>query len=178
MRHVALHQAGPLRLDGLLGSELPGVIAAGDVPVGPLERARSLAGRVPPRAVVMLASAAWIHRGGPAPECLELAVPTPSRRRFGGVRTHCVRHRVEDIVQIGPLRVTSPLATAADLARYAGDDEDHLHHRRRAALTGLLDSGLTVAEVVEAIAAQPRRARSRRATALLRRLGEGPDQTG
>ncbi|WP_349864589.1 hypothetical protein [Leifsonia sp. WHRI 6310E] len=117
-RHVLpLAELLSLCLDGHL-YRVGESFAPTDTPDTPVLRARALAATVPRRAIAERATAAWIHgtRGAPPPRpqvCLDpsrrgtrLPVSVDGRQRtFERGETH----------PIGPLEVTTPLRTAADL---------------------------------------------------------------
>lgn len=92
--------------------------ATPDTPDTPSLRARALAAAVPRRAIAERATAAWIHgtRSSPPPRpqvCLD-----PSRRGTRLPRSVDGRQRTfarDETIPIGPIAVTTPLRTAADL---------------------------------------------------------------
>lgn len=180
-------------LDGLLGTRLWSEAVVADVGLSAADRARSAvhggssgehrASRVSQEetvgqrgdGVVCLRAAAWIHLGGEVPPVLEIAVPRALRARFGGVRYRCVPVAERDVVVLGGVRVTTPLATACDLALVLGqhrrgeavahpDDGQH-----RAALLALLRHDVDGREVRTRLLAT-RRPHTRAAQAVLAEL--------
>ncbi|WP_129339843.1 hypothetical protein [Cellulomonas endophytica] len=133
----------------------------------PAVRAAALASLVPARAALARTAAAWVHVGGPPPTRVEVVVPTGARR----VDPHPGRVALEaalpaaDLVTLGPVRVTTPARTAADVAR-ALPPEDARPWLRR-----LADGGLEVRDVLDALAARPGGRGVRQARALLLELG-------
>ena len=72
----------------------------------------------PSRAVVGFRTAAWVHAGGPVTDDLDLVIaPGSARPRRPGLRLHEHRLHPRDTEQLGGLRLTTPVRTAADLAR-------------------------------------------------------------
>ncbi|PWD49767.1 hypothetical protein C8046_02670 [Serinibacter arcticus] len=110
---------GPVAVDVPLSPALRARSAVRATGTGPLTAARSVDGG-PGEGVVCLLAAAWIHAGGPPPELLHVALRRPVRARFGPVRHRCVDLPERDVVDVGGVRVTNPLATACDLARAVG----------------------------------------------------------
>lgn len=86
----------------------------------PRVRAAALAPLVPARAVLGRVSAVWVHAGGPAPRRADVLVaagarrpdPHPARRVAEATLTP------DDLVTVAPVRLTSPLRTALDVARW------------------------------------------------------------
>ncbi|NIZ89821.1 type IV toxin-antitoxin system AbiEi family antitoxin [Kineococcus rubinsiae] len=113
--------------DGLLRRVVGDVVVAADVELGPAGRAAALALLMPPGAVALGATAAWVHAGALAgvPAVLEVAVEAPAVRRLqrdgcgAGVPVRATRAvpPAGDLVDVGPLRVTSPARTLLDVAR-------------------------------------------------------------
>lgn len=164
--------SGPLegwRCDGLLGDRLPGDVVARDVPVGPGDRARALRERVPRTGVVILETAAWIHLGIGWPDRVAVAFASPVRNRFNGIEPHCLSHQRSDVLRLGGIALTTPVATAADLARLVVDLDDPRCPRARA-LHALLRSGITAQAVMNLVGTQSGRALARRALAVLAHL--------
>lgn len=109
---------GDLQRHGIPGFEF--YLPYGDPPT-PLDRARSLAALARAGRIITGPAAAWVHHGGPAPRRIEVSRRTGSRpRELDDVVDWCYR-RIDaaDIVEIGPLRLTSVERTRADLARRA-----------------------------------------------------------
>jgi hypothetical protein len=88
----------------------------------PAHRARAvLAGRSP-RLLAELGTAAWIWGAAPEPLRLEFAVTPDARARLSPAAHIAVREIVYepgDVVPVGGFRVTTPLRTILDLARFA-----------------------------------------------------------
>jgi hypothetical protein len=83
-------------------------------------------------------TACWLFTGGPPPDDLDVYVPAHrSRRRFRGLRVHEGRLDLRDVETIGPVRVTSPARTAADLCRSRPTDAALVHLDRLRSATGL-----------------------------------------
>lgn len=83
-------------------------------------------------------TASWLFTGGPPPDDLDVYVPAHrSRRRFHGMRVHEGRLDLRDVETIGPVRVTSPARTAADLSRSRPTDAALVHLDRLRSVTGL-----------------------------------------
>lgn len=94
-----------------------------------------LADRAP---VIARETASWLFTAGPPPEDLDVYVPAHrSRRRFRGLRVHEGRLDLRDIETAGPVRVTSPARTAADLCRGRPTDTALAHLNRLRSATGL-----------------------------------------
>lgn len=70
-------------------------------------------------AVIGYRTACWVYAGGAPPELADLVIP-PSSARPKGLPLRLHEHRLEtaDVLEIGPATVTTPLRTAADLARF------------------------------------------------------------
>ncbi len=100
---------------------------------GAIHRARVLAAAVPPRAIVERRSAAWVfglfdERPVPVEVCTGPGLRTKAGPRPGLVIREVVIDSHE-IVSIGGLRLTTPLRTALDLARFErsfGEEESRL----------------------------------------------------
>jgi hypothetical protein len=70
------------------------------------------------RGVIGFTTAAWVHTGGPATSPIDLIiVPGSTRPRRSRMRLHEHRLRPGEVHSIAGLRLTSPVRTAADLAR-------------------------------------------------------------
>lgn len=108
----------------LLRHLLLDVYVPADVPDGPLVRSAAVACLVPERlvaagGVVALSAAAWVLVGGTPPPVVDVLLP-PGRNLAGNRTWLCVHQRRcdhADILRRGPLRLTGPRRTAADLAR-------------------------------------------------------------
>ncbi len=69
-------------------------------------------------AVVGYAAAVWLHGGGAAPERIDLVIPPGSARpKRACVRVHEHRLAPGEVRVVGDLAVTTPVRTAADIAR-------------------------------------------------------------
>lgn len=126
-----------LPLAELHAARLDGELFAIDDCFGPVDvaeqaelRAASLSAVLPPRLIAEQRSAAWVLGSLLAPPARhQLCVDTRARYRCAAAPRFAVREVVlEDgeTVVIGGLRVTTPLRTALDLARFCdpfGDDE-------------------------------------------------------
>ena len=87
----------------------------------PALRLAALSDLVPQRGVVGRAAAAWVHAGGPRPTKVDVLVPPGVRRPD----PHPLRRAAEgplpdeDVLDLGPGRVTTVQRTGLDVARYA-----------------------------------------------------------
>jgi len=161
--------------DGLLRRVVGDVVVAADVELGPCGRAGALALLLPAGAVVIASTAAWVHGGGGlgVPVVLEVALAAPAARRLqrdgecGGVAVRATRSvpPAQDVVDVGPLRVTTPARTLLDVARTAPQRATQV---RRA----LLEAGLDPAELAAATTTATGTAHVRRAR---RRLAVSPE---
>ncbi len=114
-------------LDGELVAIGEGFVCI-DEPVGPHDRAEALAiDLADSRAIVCDGSAAWVWGWGMNPAVLETCVPitarvaSPERRRRRSREAVIEQH---EVIEIGGVRVTSPLRTIIDLVRH--DDDEHV----------------------------------------------------
>lgn len=127
--------------DGLLCRIAPQTWVARDELTTPVQRATALAQLLPAPAVVVRASAAWIHGGGRPPDQLTVAMlrggGTPRRH----VVVHVTRLPAEDITVLGATRVTTALRTACDVLRFAPADLA-LSWLRRLRRVGVTDRGV------------------------------------
>lgn len=160
-----------LRRVGLLAPAGPGTFAPPDLPDGPAERAAGLRRLMPGDGTVVLATAAWVHLGGPPPGVVDIAVPEPRLSRRRDVRLRITRHRPDGIAVLRGVRVTTRLQTAADLARAAGGAEDD--GTAVAVLAALLAAGVDRADVRTLLLTEPRRQRGRLALEVLAGTGAG-----
>ncbi|ACQ80255.1 hypothetical protein Bcav_2000 [Beutenbergia cavernae DSM 12333] len=112
---------GPHR-DGLVEALVGSGFAATDLPIGPADRARCLAGLVPPGGVLVRRCAAWVHTGTPRPDVVDVVLPRPRRHRPGVVRTHVAALRDDDVEVIGGSAVTTLTATLLDVLRWEDAD--------------------------------------------------------
>ena len=98
-----------------------------DEPVGAQDRAVSLAiGLRGSRAVVSDRSAAWVWGWGESRSVVDTCVPITARVASPERRRRHAREAViepHEIIEIGGVRVTSPLRTVIDLVRHDHDDE-------------------------------------------------------
>lgn len=145
-------QVGPLAWAGLLadGAVVPlwgDVARTAGTPETPAVRAAAVAALVPARAVVAGRTALWLHTGGSAPRRVAVLVESGARRPdpHPGRWVGEAALGPEDVVPVGPVRATTPLRTAVDLAR---SEEPAL---ARAALARLASTGLDLGDVVAAL---------------------------
>jgi hypothetical protein len=98
------------------------------VPIGPAERAASLAGATARYALVAeLRTAAWVHgalQELATPLSLAIDVERTARRTLHSPAPREVRFRREDLQLLGGVLVTVPLRTAFDLLRLVPGTED------------------------------------------------------
>jgi hypothetical protein len=122
-----LHEA-ELPLAERMAARLDGELFAfgdGHCPVDEVEgsalRAHAILGSRPRRLIAELATAAWVWGVRPAiPSRLEFCVDLRARARPAATPLTTVREVVlvpEDVVALGPYRVTTAIRTAVDLAR-------------------------------------------------------------
>lgn len=138
-------------------------------------RAASLAAVLNPRlkrrTVVGRMSAAWIYGCAPSPPAPVLLVPAPRRLSSTGRGHGALLHEVVlgdyDVLEFGPILVTSPLRTAVDVAVHSEGAVAVQTLRRLLSQTGL---GLTCSLVGRAVETLPRQPHKRRARDLLTRL--------
>ena len=129
-------------------------------------RAQALARRVPRRATVGRASAAWVHLGGEPPARLELLVG-PGARRVDprpDLLSHEAALRRQDIDVLGGVAVTSVQRTGIDLARYTDGPSAEV------AILGLVTVGFDVQAALTTLAGLGRARGVRQAADRLRRL--------
>ncbi|MBF4161747.1 hypothetical protein [Nocardioides acrostichi] len=114
-------------IQGEVRRVLHGAYVRADVPDDPPLRAAAAALVLPPRMVVCDRSAAWLHgvdafdpQALDVPPRLEMVAPDGTRPRTQGVRGGRRTLVPDDIVLLDGVQVTSPLRTAADLARQRG----------------------------------------------------------
>ena len=115
----SLEWAGLLR-DGLLAPVWGGAARVTACVEDPAVRVAALARLVPERGVVGRATAVWVHAGGPAPVRADVLVQTRARRPdpHPDRRTHEADLTDADVETIAGVRVTTPLRTALDVARW------------------------------------------------------------
>jgi hypothetical protein len=111
--------------------------------IGELEshahRARAVLGDRSPRLIAELGTAAWIWGAAPEPDRQEFAVTPDARARLSPDQHITVREIVYspgDLESLGGVRVTTPLRTVLDLARFA-EPFDPVTVTRLAAIAGL-----------------------------------------
>lgn len=145
-RDLPLAELHALRLDGQL-TALDECFIPVDQPAGLVERARSLTLYCDGRLIVEQHSAAWVWGAlSQPPTRHELCASIGARSRSVHPRRLLVREVIigkADYVDIAGVRVTTPLRTAVDLARFA--DEFDLEMVKRL----LADAGLTVQDCIE-----------------------------
>ena len=94
-------------------------------PIGELEaprhRARAAIGRRSRRLIAELGTAAWVWGAAPLPARLQFAVTPDARARLSPDQHVTVREIVfatKDLVELDGVKVTTPIRTALDLARF------------------------------------------------------------
>jgi hypothetical protein len=105
----------------------------------PRHRARAVLGARSPRLIAELRTAAWIWGAVDEPERLEFAVAPDARVRTAPAHDLVVREVVyepADVIMLDGCRVTTPLRTIIDLARFA-EPFDPPTVARLAAIAGL-----------------------------------------
>ncbi|MDD9205795.1 hypothetical protein PU560_04850, partial [Georgenia sp. 10Sc9-8] len=122
-RPVSLGHPAPAGLDpGVQVLMLPGgALSLGADPTGPGEaaaRAAACAPHVPADAVLCRGSAVWVHTGRLRPAHVEAAHPAGRRLPGGSRRCRSATLDDADVVILHGVRVTSPVRTGADLARF------------------------------------------------------------
>ncbi|WP_448629368.1 hypothetical protein [Cellulomonas soli] len=100
-------------------------------------RAQAVARLVPERGIVARASAAWVHSGYGAPVRVDVLVPARGRRPDPHPhRVACEADLTDgDVIELGPVRVTSVQRTGIDVARLLAPAA------ARHVLAGLLEVG-------------------------------------
>lgn len=118
---LPLAELHALRLDGEVFA-IDGAFAPIDQPEGPVERAAALAAYCQQRLIAEQRTAAWVWGASPlAPARHELCASIASRTRPSGRGRIVVREvKIDDdeLVVLGGVRVTTPLRTIVDLARF------------------------------------------------------------
>jgi hypothetical protein len=147
-----------------------------DEVVGPMHRARSLAALLPPRLIAEQHSAAWVLGASDSPPSRpELCTDSDARTRPTALALLAVREVVIDASEyswLGGIRVTTPLRTAIDLARFS----DAFGAEEREIVARLAESGrFRLGDVIEAI--ERRRNLPRKRIAMMR-LGSVFSGTG
>ncbi|HEY0118336.1 MAG TPA: hypothetical protein VGC04_06130 [Cellulomonas sp.] len=154
-------------LDGALVPLWDGVAVRAGVEVTPAIRLAAVGGLVPRRGVVGRASAAWVHAGGPRPDRVDVLVPVGARR----TDPHPARRAAEgplpdeDVLDLGPGRVTTVQRTGLDVARYAPAEE------AMGRLAGLIAVGFEPGTALAALDRLRGERGTLRARAVLLRLG-------
>jgi len=164
--------------DGLLRRVVGDVVVAADVDLDAAGRAAALALLLPAGAVAIASTAAWVLAGEAAglPPVLEVALDAAGARRLqrdgscGGVPVSATRSvpPPAEVVELGPLRVTTPARTLLDVARTAPQRTVRV---RRA----LLEAGLDPADLARAGAGADGTAHVRRARRRLALVPAAPD---
>lgn len=109
------------RLDGELYPLAEAYCPIGELE-GPAHRARSVLAHRSPRLIAELHTAAWIWGATPQLGFRRFAVAPDARARLSPDQHAAVREVVYepgDVAELGEVRVTTPLRTALDLARFA-----------------------------------------------------------
>lgn len=153
-------------LDGVLVPLWRDVAVRAGEPVTPALRVAAVADVVPRRAVVGRLSAAWVHVGGPAPERVDVLVRRGGRR----VDPHPARRVGEgplppdEVLDLGPCRVTTVQRTGLDVARSAPPED------ARPLLLALRARGFSPDLALSAVERLPGERGTRRARAVLASL--------
>lgn len=165
------------RRDRLTGPAVAGLTPAADLAIGPFERSTLIASQVPERCVVVRETACWVHLGVGSASPLHVAYPSPVRNRFNGLVAHCVSYPSHATVRLGGVHVTTPVHTAADLARAihpsdlrGADDPGREEASRReavGALVALVRAGVRTDRIGEVLRLETGRANRRRALAVV-----------
>ena len=150
-----------------------------DEVVGPVHRARSLAALLPPRLIAEQHSAAWVLGASSSPPSRpELCTDSAARTKPPSLAMLAVREVVIDSSEfswLGGIRVTTPLRTAIDLARFSiafGAEEREIVAR-------LAESGrFRLSDVTEAIERRRNLPRKRLALTRLHSVFAGPPCSG
>lgn len=170
---VSEAEASWLCARGLLHEVLPGIVCRG--PVDPAVRARALGLVLGPgtrrATLVHRHTAAWIRGCAPMPEEIQLAAYTGTRPHLPEAERHLAvlrtgRYTAYDVVDTGPVRITTALRTCVDLALLEEDDA-----RTLSALRSLLccpETAVHPDAVVIALRAIPRVVGRARAEARVR----------
>lgn len=165
-RVLPLAELLALCLDGQL-YRVGDSFAAPDTPDTPGLRAHALAATVPVRVIAERATAAWIHGTRSRPPARPQLCIDPSRRGTRlpvGVDGRQRTFEPGETIAIGPIAVTTPLRTAADLvlSRSSFDEADALEVRH------LLTLASTTPEALQRFIPRTRRGGSVRATERIR----------
>ena len=159
-----------MQLDGLLVA-VDDAFATIDAPPSPTQRAGSIAAYCQQRLIAEQHTAAWIWGAIPQPPRRhELCVSIGARARSSAPTLLAVREVViasNEIVLLGSVRVTTPLRTIMDLARFQDEFEPDL-------ITALLRvSGLTLDYCIAELQARPNLPRKKLALQRLTSLSAG-----
>lgn len=174
-RDLTHSEAQSLRARGLLTPVLFDLYATSSP--GTEERARAAAHYLKPQsrrvAILHRLTAAWIYGCSAAPEAIECSVGGRSGHRFGPEEVPFVRHRFTrytpyDDLNIGGVRVTTPLRTCVDIAVHDGGRRADLV---LATLLRATEYGCGPPSVCAALAALPRVKFRQRAMERVLRLG-------
>jgi len=157
------------RLDGELYGLADAYCQIGELE-GPAHRARAARATRSARLIAELRTAAWIWGAAPRPERLQFAVSPDARARLSPGQHIVVRELVfgpGDVVEFDGARVTSPLRTILDIARF----DDRPDSGMVARLAGIAD--LTVDGCLDALESRvgiPSKRRARRNLERIRDL--------
>lgn len=134
-----------LRRDGVVQPVWGDLARPGDAAETPAVRALSLSPLVPERGVVARGSAAWVHTGHDTPARVDVLVPARARRPDPHpLRIACEAELEDgDVIDLGPVRVTSVQRTGIDVARLLPADQ------ARTALRALVRIGLDAGAALE-----------------------------
>jgi hypothetical protein len=143
-----LAEADQLLKQGLVRRVIADVLVAFDAPDSREIRSSAVSLLIPAELrasagwVVGFGSAAWLHTGlgtaGSHPAKLEVIIPPGRRRpRLPGVRGRQVALAPDQVIFVGPVPVTDPVRTAADVARDLPADEAVAALRRLGELCGV-----------------------------------------
>ncbi|HEV7956602.1 MAG: hypothetical protein JWL94_1803 [Microbacteriaceae bacterium] len=136
----------------------------------PISRARSLAAILPPRLIAEQRSSAWVLGALHDPPARhQLCADSTARYQYVGIARATLRQVVlesADICTLGGLRITAPLRTAIDLARFS-DVFDQAEH---ALVLALAELGQF--ELGDVLAAMDRRRNLPGKSRAAKRLGE------
>lgn len=170
---LSLAELGSARLDGLVIE-----VGEGFMPVDTVEeadaRARGVAMLIPRGTAACGPTAAWIHGAGDAPPAVHHVQRAASARLRVSPRSRVVYHELraapDAVMLIGGIPVTTPIATARELAYAAALGRSDVRW-----LGALLQVAPGLRADLEAELAQPgRRPGRRRAAVLLHELRDEP----
>lgn len=140
-----------------------------DEVVGPIHRARALATVLPPLMIAEQHTAAWVLGASSVPPSRpELCTDIGTRSRPTSVTRMAVREVMIDateFVWMGEIRVTTPLRTTIDLARFSTEFDE----REQAIVAKLADlGGFCLGDCIEAIDGRRNLPQKHRALSRLR----------